>query len=49
VLIDVTEYERLVDELETLRDIQAAEREYAQGEGIPHEEAKKQVLATLRR
>ncbi|MCP4660234.1 MAG: type II toxin-antitoxin system Phd/YefM family antitoxin [bacterium] len=47
VLIDVTEYERLLDELDTLRDIQAAERELARGEGVPHEEAKKQVLAAL--
>ena len=49
VVIDVTEFERLVDELELLRDIRLAERQLADGEGIPHAEAKARVLATLSR
>ena len=49
VVLDVTEYERLADELELLRDIRQAERELADGQGIPHEEAKARVLATLTR
>ena len=49
VLLDVTEYERMADEIELLRDIRVAERQLADGQGIPHEEAKARVLATLTR
>ena len=49
VVIDVAEFERLVEELDLLRDIRRAERQLAAGEGIPHEEAKARVMATLNR
>ncbi|MFQ5668856.1 MAG: type II toxin-antitoxin system Phd/YefM family antitoxin [Candidatus Binatia bacterium] len=49
VVVDVAEYERLVEELELLRDIHAAEQQIAQGVGIPHGEARKQVLSKLSR
>lgn len=49
VLLDANEYERLVGELELLRDVRAAEEEFAAGGGLPHEEAKAKVLARLRR
>lgn len=49
VVVDVAEYERLVEELELLRDIHAAEQQIAQGAGIPHGEARKQVLSKLSR
>ena len=49
VLIDVAEFERLVEELDVLRDIRLGERQLAAGEGIPHEEAKARVMATLNR
>ncbi len=49
VVIDVGEFERLVEELDVLRDIRLGERQLAAGEGIPHEEAKARVMASLKR
>jgi antitoxin YefM len=49
VLIDVAEYERLVERAEVLEDIRVAEEQIARGEGIEHEEAKQQLLARFRR
>jgi prevent-host-death family protein len=40
VVLDVGEYERMMGELEVLRAIRTAEEQLAQGEGIPHEEAR---------
>lgn len=48
VLIDLAEYERLVERAEVLEDIRVAEEQIARGEGIEHDEAKQQVLARLR-
>ena len=47
VLIDVREYERLLEELELLRDLHTAERQLARGEGVPHDRARRQVLDAL--
>ena len=44
VVLDVEEYESLVEELEVVRDIRQAKAELARGEGIPHD----QVVAELR-
>jgi len=44
VLMNVDEYEALVDEVELIRDIRQARAELARGEGIPHD----QVVAELR-
>jgi len=44
VVLDVDQYEALVDEIEIIRDIRQAKAELARGEGIPHEE----VVAELR-
>ena len=44
VILDVDEYEALVEEVEVVRDIRQAKAELARGEGIPHE----QVVAELR-
>jgi len=49
VLLDVEEYERLVERAELIEDIQVAEAQLARGEGIPHDEAKDRVLSRLRR
>lgn len=49
VVVDVSEYERLLDELELLRDVRLAEAQLARGEGVPQEEAKARILSTLRR
>jgi antitoxin YefM len=48
VVVDVAEYERLTEELELLRDVRGAERQIAEGQGIPHAEAEKQALSRLR-
>jgi prevent-host-death family protein len=44
VVMDVDVYERLLDEMELLRDLHIAEGQIARGEGIPHE----QEVAELR-
>ena len=49
VLLDVGEYDRLIDELELLREVRLAERQLEAGSGIPHDEAKARVLAALKR
>jgi antitoxin YefM len=48
VLLDVEEYERLVERAELLEDIAAAEAELDRGLGVEHEEAKAQVSERLR-
>lgn len=47
VVVDVGEYERLLDELELLRDLHAAEGQVARGEAVPHDEARARVRAAL--
>lgn len=47
VLLDVSEYERLVERAEVLEDIHTAEEQLARGAGVEHEAAKEQVLARL--
>jgi prevent-host-death family protein len=47
VVLDVEEYDRLLDELETLRDIQSASEQLARGEGIDYDEAREQLLSEL--
>lgn len=44
VVMDVSVYEGMLDEITLLRDIRIAEEQIARGEGIPHEE----VVARLR-
>jgi prevent-host-death family protein len=44
VVMDVDVYERMLDEIELLRELAIAEAQVAKGEGIPHE----QVVAELR-
>ena len=39
VILDVTEYETLMEKLELLTEIQIAESQLQRGEGISHEEA----------
>lgn len=49
VLLDVAEYEQLVEEVETLRDIRLSEKQIAAGRGLSHSKAKVRVLASLRK
>jgi len=48
VLLGASDYEALVEELETLRDIQIAERELAEGKGIPHEQVVEELRQIVR-
>ena len=48
VMMDVAEYESLIDKLELLTDIQIAESQLQKGEGIDHENAKDQILKKLK-
>ena len=47
ILIDVKEYQSLLDKIEILQDIQLAEQQVSEGKGISHADAKKLVLERL--
>ena len=49
VLIDVHEFESMQQRLEILEDIYRAEEQLAAGGGVPHEEARTQVLKDIAR
>jgi antitoxin YefM len=44
VLMDVHEYERLIDKLEILQDIKLAEAQLEQKQGISHTAAKQKIM-----
>lgn len=47
VVLDVAEYEALLQRLELLEDIQAGERQIDAGRGISHQSARKKVLKKI--
>ena len=47
VLLDVSEYEALMQRLDVLQDMRLAERQLAQGRGVAHSAALKKVLARV--
>jgi antitoxin YefM len=47
VLLDIAEYEQLLERAELLEDIHTAEAQLERGEGISHESAKQQVLSRV--
>lgn len=49
VLLDVDEYEALVEELEVVRDIRMARAEIERGEAIPHEDVIEELRSRLPR
>jgi antitoxin YefM len=49
VLLDVEEYERLVERAELLEDVANAEEQLERGEGVPHAEAHAQALRRVRK
>ncbi|MEO8635638.1 MAG: type II toxin-antitoxin system Phd/YefM family antitoxin [Gemmatimonadales bacterium] len=49
VLVDVEAYEDLLERVELLEDVHKAERQVAQGRGVTPAQAKRQVLARLRK
>lgn len=48
VVLDVSEYEKLLDEIETLRDIKTATQQIAAGQGVEHSKARRRVHRRLR-
>lgn len=49
VVVDVADFEGLLEELDTLRDIHLAEQQLAAGQGVPHDVAREQILSGLER
>jgi len=49
VMLDVTEYEDLLEKVELLTDIQIAETQLQKGEGISHTDAKQQILERIKK
>lgn len=47
VLLDVSDYESLLDKLELIQDVREAERQIDSGEGVVHDAAKRQLLSRL--
>lgn len=48
VVMDVEEYQQMVEELELLRDIHLAEKQFGEGRGVEHDEARARILKALR-
>ncbi|MBD3343134.1 MAG: type II toxin-antitoxin system prevent-host-death family antitoxin [Candidatus Lokiarchaeota archaeon] len=49
VMMDVEEYEKLIEKLELLTDIHIAESQLENGKGISHQQAKDQILGTIKK
>ena len=47
VLVDVSEYQRMIDKIDLMEELIEAERQIARGEVVSHEEAKKQIKENL--
>jgi antitoxin YefM len=47
VLLDIHEYERLLDRAELAEDIRLAEAQLDRGEGVPHDVAREQIRSLL--
>jgi PHD/YefM family antitoxin component YafN of YafNO toxin-antitoxin module len=49
VVLDVDEYEALIEQVELIHDIRDARAELARGEGIPHNEVVTELRSRLTR
>lgn len=49
ILLDVYEYEKLLDKLELLQDLRVAEEQLDEGKGVSHKTALKQALRRVKR
>jgi antitoxin YefM len=49
VLLDVSEYERMIDKFELINDIEIATKQISDGQGISHELARKRVKGRIRK
>jgi len=47
VLVDVSEYQRMVNKLDLMEELIEAERQITRGEVVSHDEAKKQIKENL--
>lgn len=47
VLMDVSEYERMVDKFELVKDIETATKQLDDGKGIPHEQVRKRLTTRV--
>ncbi|MDZ7719083.1 MAG: type II toxin-antitoxin system Phd/YefM family antitoxin [Balneolaceae bacterium] len=47
VLVDVSEYQRMIDKIDLMEELIEAERQIARGEIVSNEEAKKQIKENL--
>ena len=47
VILDVSEYERILEKIDLLSDIALAETQIEKGQGISHDKAKSQILERL--
>ncbi|MEK7383610.1 MAG: type II toxin-antitoxin system Phd/YefM family antitoxin [Elusimicrobiota bacterium] len=47
VLLDVSDYESLLDKLELIQDVRDAEKQIDGGEGLGHKTARRQLLSRL--
>ncbi len=47
ILLDVADYEEMVDTIEMLQEVNQARRELDQGKGIPHDKTMKSVRERL--
>lgn len=44
ILMDIAQYEMLMDSIETLQDVRVAEEQISEGKGVPHEQALARAL-----
>jgi prevent-host-death family protein len=49
VLMDIDEYERLVERAEVAEDVRLAEKQLDEGKGLAHAAARKEILGRMRR
>lgn len=49
IVLDVAQYEAMVEEIELIRDIRRAKDDLARGEGVPHEDVVAELRARLNR
>ena len=49
VVLDVDEYEKLLEEVELLRDVRLAERQIESGKGVPNRKARQEIRRRLQR
>lgn len=47
VVLDVSEYERILKKIELLSDIELAESQIANGQGISHDQVKSQIFKRM--